>query len=261
MAVVELESHGTVLVIRMNRPERLNAMGAELLTALAHAWTEFRDDSAHQVAILTGVAGSFCVGEDLKESAARGTSGFAPNLPFDPFWNDGRGPAESIGKPIIAAVNGWAMGGGFIYAWMCDLKVASRNAIFEISEARVFSVGAYEFAFTDFLAWSTATELALGYQLSADRMHQLGFVNRVVDDEGDVVSAALELAEHLLRLPPTSLRNTLEVCRRLRPALPPDVAALVAGWRGVTGDPYAAEARRAFLEKRPPDYKGFVSGP
>jgi len=229
-------------------------MGAEMLAALAEAWTEFRDNAAYEVAILTGAAGSFCVGEDLKESAARGKSGFAPDLPFDPFWNNGQGPAGSIQKPIIAAVNGWALGGGFIFAWMADLKVASRNAYFEISEARVFPVGAYEFGFTDYLPWPIATELALGYRLSADRMYQIGFLNDLVEEEGEVVARALDLAQHLLRLPPSSLRNTLDVCRRLRPEVPGHIAALVATWRAVTDDPDAAEARSAFLEKRAPRY-------
>lgn len=255
MPVVELEQHGPVLVIRMNRPERLNAMSSELLTGMARAWTSFRDDDELKVAILTGVSGSFCVGEDLKESADRGSAGFAPGLPYDPFWNDARGPAGSLPKPVIAAVNGWAFGGGFIYAWMADLRVASRNAVFEISEARVFPVGAYEFGFTDYLPWPVATELALGYRLPAERMYQLGFINQLVDHETQVVGKALEMAGHLLRLPPPSLRNTLDVSRRLRPEIPDDIKALVAPWRAVSDDPYAAEARRAFLEKRPARYE------
>src|SRR5207248_2448904 len=82
--------------------------------------------------------------------------------PYDPFWNNGRGPAGSIEKPIIAAVNGWAMGGGFIYAWMADFRVAARSAVFEISEARHWLLGAYNFGFTDMLTWTVATELAPG---------------------------------------------------------------------------------------------------
>lgn len=254
MSVVEREEHGEILVIRMNRPDRLNAQGAELLAGLAEAWTDFRDDPRFQVAVLTGVAGAFCVGEDLKESAERGATGFAADLPHDPFWNDARGPAGSLEKPVIAAVNGWAMGGGFIYTWMADLKVASRNAVFEISEARVFSVGAYEFGFTDYLPWPLATELALGFRVSAQRLYDAGFLNALVDEEREVVGKAIELAQHLLRLPPSSLRNTLDVCRRLRPAAPPEIVSLVQGWRdaGITAD--ALEARTAFLEKREPRY-------
>ena len=195
------------------------------------------------------------MGEDLRESAERGASGFAPGLPFDPFGTTVAVRPAVSDKPIIAAVNGWAFGGGFIYAWMADLKVASRNAVFEISEARVFTVGAYEFGFTDFLPWPVATELALGYRLPAERMHQLGFINHLVDTEEEAVGKALELAQHLLRLPPPSLRNTLEVSRRLRPQIPPEITALVAPWRAATDDPYAAESRRAFLEKRDPRYE------
>jgi enoyl-CoA hydratase/carnithine racemase len=252
MSLVEKEHHGDVVVIRMNRPEKLNAMNKQLLTELALAFTEFRDDPAQKIAILTGTGRAFCAGEDLVESAERGTPGLDPDLPPDPFWNDAKGPAETIDKPIIAAVNGWAMGGGFIYTWMCDLRLASRNAVFEISEARHWLLGAYQFGFTDTLPWSVATELALGFRMSAERAHQIGFVNRLVEDADDLLPAAFELCDHLLSIPPASLANTLNVARKLRPQIPTEVERLGEKLKSNGNLDDVTEARRAFAEKRKP---------
>ena len=86
MAVVEIERDDGVMVIRMNRPERLNALGSELRAALAEAWTEFRDDADLEVAIYTGTGRAFCAGEDMKESLERGSAGapksWAPTRPW-----------------------------------------------------------------------------------------------------------------------------------------------------------------------------------
>ena len=256
MALVEREHHGDVVVIRMNRAEKLNAMNAGLLTELAEAWSEFRDNPAEKVAIFTGAGRAFSAGEDLVEAAERGTPGLDPDVPFDPFWNSGRGPAETIEKPIIAAVNGWAMGGGFIYAWMCDLRVAARSAVFEISEARHWLLGAFQYGFTDTLPWSIATELSLGYRISAEWAYEVGFVNRLTDDE-DLLPVALEMCEHLAVLPPASVKNTLHVARALRPRIPAEVNALADKLRSTGAVEDVMEARRAFAEKRAPQFKGF----
>jgi enoyl-CoA hydratase/carnithine racemase len=252
MAVVETEEHGEIVVIRMNRPDKLNAMNTELLTELAHAWTAYQENDAQKIAILAANGRAFCAGEDLVEAAERGTPGFAPGLPYDPFWN------STLDKPLIAAVNGWAMGGGFIQAYLCDLRVASRNAVFEISEARHWLIGAFRFGFTDTLPWTIATELALGFRMSADRAHQVGFVNRLVEEPEDLLPAAFEMCNHLLSIPPASLKNTLEIARRLRPQIPKDVEArgaeLMASGGAVED---VMEARLAFAEKRKPNFVGF----
>jgi enoyl-CoA hydratase/carnithine racemase len=256
MAIVDREHHGDVVVIRMNRPEKLNAMNEELMIALAAAWSEYRDSPSEKIAILTGAGRGFCSGEDLVESAARGTPGLPPDAPFDPFWNDAKGPSGQIDKPIITAVNGWAMGGGFIMAWMSDLRVAARSAVFEISEARHWLMGAYTFGFTDTLPWSIAAELALGFRMSAERAYQVGFVNRLADDD-QLLPTALELCDHLLSLPPASLKNTLEVARRLRPEIPDAVQRLAGELRtsGGSFEEVTMEARQAFAERRKPQFK------
>jgi enoyl-CoA hydratase/carnithine racemase len=118
MTVVETERRDGIFVIRMNRPERLNALGSELRRSLAEAWCEFRDSRNLEVAIYTGTGRAFCVGEDMKESVERGTVGGgsaqAP-MPENPYMSG------EIQKPIIAAINGFAMGGGFMLAERADL--------------------------------------------------------------------------------------------------------------------------------------------
>lgn len=249
-SVIEIDKQDSVMVIRMNRPERLNALGKELHTQLIEAWYEYRDSPELKVAVLTGTGKAFCAGEDLKEAAERGTPGLAPGLPHDPFWN------LEIEKPVIAAVNGWAMGGGYILTWCSDLRIAAHEAVFEISEARHWLVGAYKFGFTETLPYAIATELAMGYPISAERAYQVGFVNRLVSQE-ELLPEAFRMADHLLSLPPASLVNTLHICKRLRPEIPQPIDSLASELRKNGAVEDIMESRRAFSEKRKPVFKGF----
>ncbi|HVB17744.1 MAG TPA: enoyl-CoA hydratase/isomerase family protein, partial [Stellaceae bacterium] len=105
MDVVETEEHGQILVVRMNRPERLNALNHEMRSRLAETWSEFRRSDRFEVAIFTGAGRGFCAGEDMKESLANNMpGGRRPETP-DPFMSG------ELEKPVIAAVNGYAMGG------------------------------------------------------------------------------------------------------------------------------------------------------
>src|SRR6476620_1090737 len=123
MPVVETERHGQILVVRMNRPERLNALNHEMRTELAETWTEFRHSHELEVAIFTGTGRAFCAGEDMKESVERGQAGSSSALvkkenPYD---------LGTLEQPVIVAVNGFAMGGGFMRVERADLRVAARG--------------------------------------------------------------------------------------------------------------------------------------
>src|SRR5688572_3890584 len=179
MSFVEVERNDGVMVIRLNRPDRMNALGTEMRTLLADAWCEFRDSKDLEVAIFTGTGRAFCAGEDMKESLERGTpgSGSAPVKKDNPY------DALTLEKPVIVAVNGFAMGGGFMLVERADLRVAVRGAVFESSEAKRWLLGGYDHGVKGALAHAAATELAFAFRFTAERLHQLGFINRLVEPE------------------------------------------------------------------------------
>jgi len=251
MAIVETERHGQIMVIRMNRPERLNALGQELRAGLAEAWCEFRDSDQLEVAVYTGTGRAFCAGEDMKESLQRGAPGRGPQSQADPFM-DG-----TLMKPVIAAINGYAMGGGFALVERTDLRVAVRGAIFEVSEAKRWLLGGYQHGFFANLPHPIAMEMALGFRFTAERLYEVGFLNRLVEAD-TLIPTALEMAEHMLTLPPASRVNTVYMMRQMRPRVPPDLQRL-AGKLHEHGDKEdLMESRRAFAEKRKPNFKGWL---
>ncbi len=219
MAVVETELHGQIMLIRLNRPERMNALGVELRTLMAEAFNKFRKDPDLEVAILTGTGRAFCAGEDMKESLERGTPGSGGEPIEDPL-REGK-----VEKPVIAAINGFAMGGGFMVVEATDLRVAARGAIFEVSEAKRWLLGGYNHGLFAGLPHPIATEMALGFRFTAERLYEVGFLNRLVDPD-KLLPTAFEMAEHLLTLPPASRVNTVYMMRQMRPKVAPDLSRL-----------------------------------
>ena len=250
MAVVETELHGQILVVRMNRPERLNALSHEMRTRLAETWTEFRRDNALEVAIFTGAGRAFCAGEDMKESLQRGTPGGQRPAIEDPFMSG------ALEKPVIAAVNGYAMGGGFMLVERTDLRVAARGAVFEVSEAKRWLLGGYNHGHIANVPYPIALEMALGFRFTAERFYEIGFLNRLVDAD-QLIPSALAMAEHLLTLPPASRVNTVHMMRQMRPVPSAEQQRLAGALHEHGAKSDLIESRSAFAEKRQPRFKGW----
>jgi enoyl-CoA hydratase/carnithine racemase len=250
MAVVETERHGQILVVRMNRPERLNAMNHELRSQLAETWTAFRHDNELEVAIFTGAGRAFCAGEDMKESLQNGTPGGRRPAMEDPFMTG------ALEKPVIAAVNGFAMGGGFMLVERTDLRVASRGVVFEVSEAKRWLLGGYNHGHIANVPYPIAMEMALGFRFSSERFYEVGFLNRLVEPDA-LMPTAFEMAQHLLTLPPASRVNTVHMMRQMRPKVGPEFERLAAALHDHGAKSDLMESRAAFADKRPPQFKGW----
>ena len=250
MAVVETERHGQILVVRMNRPERLNALNHEMRSRLAETWTEFRHDNGLEVAIFTGTGRGFCAGEDMKESLQNRTPGGRRPAIEDPFMSG------ELEKPVIAAVNGYAMGGGFMLVERTDLRVAVREAVFEVSEAKRWLLGGYNHGHLANLPYPIAMEMALGFRFTAERFCEIGFLNRLADAD-QLMPSAIAMAEHLLTLPPASRVNTVHMMRQMRPVPSSGQQRLAAALKDHGAKSDLMESRAAFAEKRRPNWKGW----
>ena len=250
MAVVETETHGQVLVVRMNRPERLNALNTELRHSMAETWTMFRESRDLEVAILTGTGRAFCAGEDMKETLEHGVPGGRKLTIEDPLTTG------ALEKPVIAAINGFAMGGGFMLVERTDLRVAAKGALFEISEAKRWLLGGYNHGHLANLPYPVAMEMALGFRFTAERFYEIGFVNRLTEPD-DLIPTALQMAEHLLTLPPAARVNTVHMMRQMRPSVSGPQQQLAAALHGHGAKSDLIESRAAFAEKRKPQFKGW----
>jgi enoyl-CoA hydratase len=199
--VKRLENIG---VISIDRPAHRNAVDASTARSLADAFRHFDSDGTLDVAILTGTQGHFCAGADLKAYAAGerkkiGEEGDGP-----------MGPSRmKLSKPVIAAVEGYAVAGGCELALWCDLRVISATAVFGIF-CRRFGVPLIDLGtvrLPRLIGHSRAMDLILtGREVRAQEAMDIGLANRLVG-EGQALSAAVELAQQIARFPQTCLRN------------------------------------------------------
>jgi enoyl-CoA hydratase/carnithine racemase len=157
---------------------------------------------------------------------------------------------------VIAAVNGFAMGGGFMLVERTDLRVAARGAIFEVSEAKRWLLGGYNHGHVANVPYPIAMEMALGFRFTAERFYDVGFLNRLVEPD-ELMPSALAMAEHLLTLPPASRVNTVHMMRQMRPAAGVEMQRLAAALHEHGAKSDLMESRAAFAEKRPPRFKGW----
>ena len=249
------ERDGRILVITIDRPERMNALHPPAQFELERTFSEFEADPDLWVAILTGAGDrAFSAGNDLKFQAEGGTRA----RPASGFG----GLAERFdrSKPVIAAVNGVAMGGGFELALACDVIIAEESARFALPEPRVglAALGGGLHRLPRMIPMKQAMGMILtGRHVPAAEGLSLGFVTRLVPD-GEALSAAREFAAEILECSPVSIRTSMDVVRRglehadIRTAVQTHYESV----QTLHTSEDMIEGPLAFAEKRRPNWKG-----
>jgi len=252
---VNYEKSGRIAIFTINRPEAMNALNMETMRELQKVMTEFRDDPELWVGIVTGAGEkAFCGGADIKDT-----------LPF--MREHGRDPwamppsimrGLEMWKPLVAAINGMALGGGLELAMACDIRIAADNARLGTPEVTLGLIPGWGGTqrLPRAIPWCKAAELLLtGKLIDAEEAYRIGLVNKVVP-QVEVMATAREWAEAICKAAPLAVRAakeamirgsamTLEEGLRLENSL---VASVMS-----TED--FAEGTRAFVEKRKPGYK------
>ncbi len=204
MPFVDYEPRGHIVLITLNRPDKLNAINSKMLEEMAAAWARLDQDAEARVAVLTGAGRGFCVGLDMKEMV-EGT--MSPTVLQTMTPNRFSPRVQS--KPVVGAINGPAIGAGLDFVAMdCDILVAAESATFGMPEVIVgmASLGS-PFAWAN-VPRAVAMEMFLtGEPITARRAYEVGFVNRVVPDD-KVLSVALEIAERIARNAPNAVRQS-----------------------------------------------------
>ena len=205
MAVVLTEKRGAVLIVTINRPTVRNAIDGETADELVREFAAFDQDDSLSVAILTGVDGVFCSGADLKSIANNENP-----VTIQPDGNAPLGVSRMLlGKPVIAAVEGFAVAGGLELALWCDMRVAAEDAVFGVFCRRwgVPLVDGGTIRLPRLIGHSHALDMILtGRGVSGDEARMMGLANRLVP-KGTALEHALELAESLTQFPQLCMRN------------------------------------------------------
>lgn len=249
-----VEKNNHIMTVRLNRPERLNALHPPANAELGEVFDDFADDDDMWVAIITGEGRGFSAGNDLRYQAEGGERAATPR---------GFGGLTSrfdLNKPIIAAVNGVAMGGGFEIALACDLIIASEKALFALPEPKV-GLAALAGGLNR-LPRQIGSKRALGMILTGRHVRpeegeKLGFVNEVVPHE-ELMDAATRWAELIAECAPLSIRASKNVvyrsldCASLEESMTQKYDAVAAM---VKSEDFV-EGPLAFAEKRKPNWQG-----
>lgn len=240
-----------IAIITINRPEQRNAINADVRAGLFEAFEKVEADEGIRVAILTGSGDkAFCAGADLKEMSELGLAVLPPG--FFPVLGDN----VHVNKPVIAAVNGDAFAGGWMFVQMCDLVVASSAARFGITEAKVGRGFPWAAPLIHMIPQKVMAEILMtGNFLSARRAYEIGFVNRIAEP-AETLNEAMKLAREIAANAPLTVAAAKHLI-----ALSTDMgrsAALAAArhaFEKVYTSEDAQEGPRAFREKRKPVWK------
>jgi enoyl-CoA hydratase len=247
-------SDGPVGIVTLNRPRQLNALAGPLLREMVDALESHDADAAIRAIVLTGGPSVFAAGADIKEMAEA--------TPVDMLLRDNIGlwdRVKKIGKPLIAAVAGYALGGGCELAMLCDIVVAAENARFgqpEINIGLIPGAGGTQ-RLTRIVGKAVAMDLVLtGRMLGAEEALQRGLVARVVAQEL-ILDEAVKLGKELARRPPISLRMAKEaITRAFEGRVDDGIDFERKAFYLLFATQDAHEGMRAFVDKRQPSYEG-----
>ena len=251
---IEVEVAAPIATITLNRPQVLNALSPELIGELTEALEELDRDGSVRAVVLTGGPKVFAAGADIADMAER--------TPVEQLQRDQTGRWQKVTgftKPLIAAVNGYALGGGCELAMMCDLIVAGDSARFgqpEINLGIIAGAGGTQ-RWTRTAGKHIAMEINLtGRPITAERAYQVGLVNRVVPAES-TIAAAQELAGEIAAKAPIAARLAKEsVNKALETSLAEGLAAERKNFYFLFATEDQTEGMKAFLEKRKASFKG-----
>ena len=256
---IEVAVEGGVATVTINRPERKNALSVDAANGLVDAWERIEADDTVRVAILTSAdCGVFSAGLDLKEAAeiARTESVDILSKMRDPFHDTMRG----CRKPIIAAINGDALGGGLELALASDIRLASAKARFGLPEVcvGVIAGGGGVTRLPRLLPPSLAAQMLLaGDMIDAETALVSGLVSRVYPNPAELIEAALDTAERIASNAPLAVERTLSLIRQSRSlSLAEALEAERAAFRDILATADSVEGIAAFAERRPADFKG-----
>lgn len=253
----EKKLDGRVVVMTMNRPDAMNALNGELWEAIYDGWERFRDDNEAWVAILTGAGDkAFSAGADLKETTQIRTGQIKPvrrrSRTLGLLCED-----LNLWKPTIAAINGYAIAGGWMLAQECDIRIAAEHAELGVSEVRWNMGAGWLHPLTRQMHLQHALEIVLwgDRRITAQRAYEMGWVNRVVPKER-LMDEAMEWAERILYLAPRDVRNLKEILYRGFYMSPMEGAAFSRALeQNLIGMEDSIEGPKAFSEKRKPQFK------
>ncbi|MDO8491378.1 MAG: enoyl-CoA hydratase-related protein [Dehalococcoidia bacterium] len=257
MSVLLYEKKGKIVYLTLNRPDKMNAFDQETIEELGKAWVRFRDDPESLVAIITGAGEkAFCTGFDLGGGGGdiRATLKNAAN----PKNTAHIAPTTfQVWKPVIAAINGFCIGGGWWIAQDCDLRIAADHAQFSIATARWNLAEPNTGDMWRYLAPGHALELMLvGDRINAQRAYEMGFVNKVVP-KADLMSAATAMANKILENGPVAATRIKELFYKSREMNSKQTWELMEKlFIPLYGMDDSVEGVKAFGEKRKPVYQG-----
>ncbi|TKR56290.1 enoyl-CoA hydratase [Allopusillimonas ginsengisoli] len=252
-----IHREGAVLILTNNNPLARNALSPGLYADLQQALHDAGNDPTLGAIVLTGQGGQFCAGGDLRLLATRRELPIEERRAKMESLHDMLRALRDCPKPVIAAVEGAAAGGGLSLALACDMLVTAKNAVFTVAQVKVGltpDAGASAFL-AEFVSRQVLTELCLtGDRVSGERLHQLGCVNRLTEP-GEALQVSMALAGQIAAGPMQAMSNIKNLCRQAQYNTLEQQLELEAQYMvQAQGSEESREGISAFLEKRAPDY-------